>query len=123
YHYAHAECLSIASDLAPDVAIAEDAQRATVQRSPQSTLPVTSLHRCDLLRNEARRGQDQSPRQLCCRGGARIERRGIDNSDPMTGAGCKIYMRSAFAGLHDEAQVRQECQQLLIDGGAFANQH
>ena len=41
----------------------------------------------------------------------------------MTSAGRKIYVWGPFAGLNNEAQVRQECQECLVDGSAFANKH
>src|SRR5437879_13437942 len=46
-----------------------------------------------------------------------------DDCDAMTSAGRKIYVWGPFAGLNNEAQVRQECQERLVDGSAFANKH
>src|SRR3954469_14870362 len=39
------------------------------------------------------------------------------------GAGREINVWSPFAGLNNEAQVRQERQECLVDGSAFANEH
>src|SRR4029079_755347 len=111
---------AVAGDCTADTTVAEDAQRPAAQRLTYADLPPSSLQRGHLLRQGARRGEQERPRELG-RGIRRsicVLRRGHDDSEPRTGVDVDVRIDAALA---DAQETRQALQQGRADLCALAD--
>src|SRR5439155_19169426 len=119
---AHAHGGADLRHLARDAAVAEDAEVLAAQRRADADLPLAGLERGHVLRNFARRGEDQRPGHL--RG--RVRRRaGVHvgahgDAEPRAGVDIDVRIDAALA---DELQLRQPLEERRADLGALADQH
>jgi len=127
HHHLHAERLRIARDQVPDLAIAPDAQRATLEHAAQAVefgvdgcrLPEPILQIVGIGHDLAAGRHDQCPRQLGRRDGRTDAFR---DRDAVFRRGRHVDVAGYLARLRNQLQVRQPGQQCARKCGAFADQ-
>ena len=119
---AHAERPAVAGHHHADPAVSEDAQRVAAQRVSDADLPVPGFEGRHLLRDLARRREDQAPRQL--RRGVR-RRAGMlarrhDHAEPRAGVDLDVRVNASLA---DETEGGEAFEERRADRRALPDQH
>ncbi len=117
---AHAEGIAEARNGSPDRSVAENAQRAPVERASERGLPATLAQPPRLERHVAHRVHDQRPRELGGRD-RRAARGGHRNAATL--ARGEVDVAGGVTGLADEAELRQAIDELRGDRRPRADEH